>query len=204
MASKKDYEKLLTIEESRRKLEIELLCKRTLIFWGFTVVGFAAYAYCLDHARYFSYGAALLVAAFGVITSLIWTLVNRGSKFWQEYWEDQIDKVKKYATKYRFFDWAEDYEKNNDLKNMGFYKSLALIITWKGLRFSPSRLIIALSDFVVLSWIAIFIMTFIAIWHFPPNHIVEFWMFPFILLTILFAYAVLFKTHGQDKKRKRF
>ncbi len=163
-----DYAKLLDIAEARRKLEIELLWNRTLIFWGFTVVGFAAYAYCLDNLKSFdySYGPALLVAIFGIITSLIWTMVNRGSKFWQEYWEDQIQRIngikRGKAGKFKFFDDMENYKSKDVWRisifdwNIDFDKQF---FGWRAVRFSPSKLIIALSDFVVISWIVIAWMT---------------------------------------------
>ncbi len=174
-----------------------------MIFWGFTVVGFAAYAYCLDRP-YLGYGAALLMAIFGIITSLIWTMVNRGSKFWQEYWEDQITFVNEKAAlanpklrwkdvNYIFFMDAEKYDEE-ERRDEGF---------WSGIRFSPSRLIIALSDYVTAAWILIFLMTGVVIFSFPydPRQ----WMFVWIVVAVFgSAYFVWqsYKTRYHHFKQK--
>ena len=144
------YKRLRDFAEKRRTFEIGLLWKRAWLFWGFTAVGFAAYTYSLEHTNEFGYGVGMMVAGFGFITSFIWTLVNRGSKFWQEYWEDQIDRVTEESIKhkqsnYKFFEDAKNYQP----RNKGF---------WSGARFSPSKLIIALSDYVTAAWFVIGIM----------------------------------------------
>ncbi|MEX2450285.1 MAG: hypothetical protein WD407_05465 [Rhodospirillales bacterium] len=85
-----DKERLkLSIET--RQLEIELFWKRSLFFWGFIASAFVAYAALLD-ACISQKEILLTIACFGFICSLAWTLVNRGSKYWQENWEQKVDE----------------------------------------------------------------------------------------------------------------
>ncbi|NYZ75642.1 hypothetical protein H0N98_00105 [Candidatus Micrarchaeota archaeon] len=147
----KDDEKLFRFVVRMHQFEIEISWKRTLIFWGFTVVGFAAYAYCLEHSELFgySYGAAFLVSLFGIVTSLIWTMINRSNRFWKGYWEDHIKKIDS-----RIFGGLDSYE----IKDWRDY--LMKIISLDGIKFSVTRLCIALSDFVVICWFMIAGMTY--------------------------------------------
>ena len=77
-----------------RKFEIELYWKRATYFWTFLAVALGGYVAVLgakelppeDKAD-----ALLVVSCLGVIFSLAWYFVNRGSKFWQENWEKHVD-----------------------------------------------------------------------------------------------------------------
>lgn len=71
-----------------RQFEIELFWKRALFFWGFIVAAFAAIGVLKEQQPTLS----LLVSGFGFVCSFAWTLVNRGSKYWQEQWETKVEK----------------------------------------------------------------------------------------------------------------
>jgi hypothetical protein len=66
-----------------RKLELQLFWTRSLFFWGFIAVTFAAYGQLPDKSPYLSE----IAACFGLVCSVAWSLSNRGSKFWYESWE---------------------------------------------------------------------------------------------------------------------
>jgi len=66
-----------------RKFEIELLWKRAEFFSVF--VGAALVAYSVFRKE--DPTAALAIACFGMFASLVWTLANAGSKWWQHHWE---------------------------------------------------------------------------------------------------------------------
>jgi hypothetical protein len=70
-----------------RKLEIELYWKRAGYFWALIAVAFAGYHH-YNAARF-----QFLVSCLGLLFSLGWYLVNRGSKYWQDNWEKRVDEL---------------------------------------------------------------------------------------------------------------
>ena len=91
---KSKAEKALELALEIRKFEIELYWKRATYFWTFLAVALAGYLAVLGAKELPSEGKAdalLVVSCLGVIFSLAWYFVNRGSKFWQENWEKHVD-----------------------------------------------------------------------------------------------------------------
>lgn len=76
-----------------RKFEIELYWERTKYFWAFiTTIYVAYYNVFLNIYKQTNGKLPLLVlAALGFIFSVAWVLSNKGSKHWQENWENHID-----------------------------------------------------------------------------------------------------------------
>jgi hypothetical protein len=70
-----------------RQFEIDLLWKRSLFFRGFIGASFVAIASLKKEQPVL----ALLISGFGLVCSLSWTLVDRGSKYWQEHWESKAE-----------------------------------------------------------------------------------------------------------------
>jgi hypothetical protein len=119
-----------------RNFEIELYWKRSLFFWGFIATAFIGYGSLIVGKQP---NLAFAVACFGVICSLCWTLVNRGSKYWQEHWEA---KVTDFECKLGDIDLFRAEDKLDDTKSK-----------WLGAKkFSVSRISIALSDFTLVVW----------------------------------------------------
>lgn len=78
-----------------RKFEIEMYWKRATYFWGFQIAIFAG----LTASYKFEEPALTVIfAILGLITSVAWHYVNKGSKFWQENWELHIDLLEKECT----------------------------------------------------------------------------------------------------------
>lgn len=73
-----------------RKFEIELYWKRAAYFWTLIAAAFAGY-FALRSAEKLREGPLFLVTCLGLVLSVAWYLVNRGSKFWQENWERHVD-----------------------------------------------------------------------------------------------------------------
>jgi hypothetical protein len=74
-----------------RRFEIELYWKRATYFWTFIAAAFAAYGIIqsnsdLTQKRHLS----VLVSVLGFVFSFAWQAVNRGSKKWQENWENHV------------------------------------------------------------------------------------------------------------------
>lgn len=84
--------KLCEIALETRKFEIDLYWKRTTYYWAFSAAVIAAYAlvYTKKDPGVGSYTLLSVLALCGVVFSLGWYLANRGSKYWQENWEDHI------------------------------------------------------------------------------------------------------------------
>lgn len=75
-----------------RKFEIEMYWKRATYFWTIIAITFTGY-FALASANSFPFKNAfsLLLSSMGSVFTLSWFLVNRGSKYWQENWENHLD-----------------------------------------------------------------------------------------------------------------
>ncbi|CFW62439.1 TPA: hypothetical protein ACY3XX_001983 [Yersinia enterocolitica] len=75
-----------------RKFEIELYWKRTTYFWTLISVAFAGY-FAITSAKEFDYRFlfSLVIASMGLVFTCAWFFANKGSKFWQENWENHLD-----------------------------------------------------------------------------------------------------------------
>jgi hypothetical protein len=120
-----------------RNLEIQLFWSRSVFFWGFIAVAFAGYAALVR----INSGLSLVVATFGFVCSIAWTLVNRGSKYWQEAWEQKILRLEPQEPEPLFARVEPpDLTKGQWLR---------------GRQFSVSKVAIALSDYSVILWAAL-------------------------------------------------
>lgn len=72
-----------------RKFEIELYWKRASYFWAFIGASFAGYI-TLSNSNTPNKKSIFAVILLGIVFSLCWYLVNRGSKFWQLNWEKHL------------------------------------------------------------------------------------------------------------------
>lgn len=124
----------LKLASEIRKFEIERFWQRSLFFWGFIAAAFVAYAQTYEKNPFI----AILVACFGAVCSMAWTLGNRGSKYWQEAWEQKVKVVEKDVLGTDLFSNPEPRQRKG---------------LWGAAEFSVSRLAIALSDFAVLIWV---------------------------------------------------
>lgn len=135
---KRQYEEILKYASEIRKFEIGLFWQRSLFFWGFLAAAFLAYSN-LAKDRAENQGLLLVIACFGLICSVAWTLQNRGSKYWQEAWEQKVVAVEEKALGCDLFSNIEPMQPKRPR-------------IWQGRRFSVSCLTIALSDFSVAVW----------------------------------------------------
>ncbi len=120
-----------------RAFEIGLFWQRSLFFWGFISSAFVGYA----ALRGRNPELGLVIACFGMVCSCAWTLLNRGSKYWQESWETKVEREEDGAIG-KFFAQEEDVQ---DWK-----------CCWlRARKFSVSKLAIALSDYVFLLWFSL-------------------------------------------------
>ena len=137
--------KRFDVSVDTRKFEIELFWKRSLFFWGFIAVAFIGYG-ALTQAK--APDLAHVMACFGLVCSVAWTLANRGSKYWQEAWEQKVEREER------------------DVLGGPFFSVVEPVQTWKGSwlrarRYSVSKLTIALSDFTALVWFIVTVKSLI-------------------------------------------
>jgi len=166
-----------------RNFEIELFWKRSLFFWGFISVAFAAYASFRTHIP----ELAILFVCFGVVCSCAWTLLNRGSKYWQESWEQKVGELASTEAEKHLF------SKEEDVMEKGFWL--------KARKYSVSKLVIALSDYICLLWL--FLLIAETFNYFAPELIQKLkslGVVAIIVLTAIFVTLILTGTgKSQDK-----
>lgn len=80
---------LIQIAMETRKFEIELYWKRANYFWLFVSICFTAY-YVTSKPNVHKECENLIAAVLGYVLSFCWYFANRGSKYWQENWEQHI------------------------------------------------------------------------------------------------------------------
>jgi hypothetical protein len=136
------YELILKYAVDFYKSEIDNFWKRSIFFWGFIGASFVAYGALYDKSP--GGEAIRIVACFGLVCSVAWSLLNRGSKYWYEAWEQKVAVAEEMALEIKLFMNIED------LIHTGW---------WGAARYSVSKITIALSDFVVLAWIALLLRT---------------------------------------------
>ncbi|NPD27277.1 RipA family octameric membrane protein [Corallococcus exiguus] len=79
-----------------RKFEIELYWKRATYFWTFIGAAFVAFGVFYnttpanETAAENRENALVFISCIGFVFSLAWHYVNKGSKFWQENWENHV------------------------------------------------------------------------------------------------------------------
>src|ERR1035438_10044245 len=129
------------------EFELELFWKRSLFFWGF--IGGALVAFSAADKHLLLQG---VIASFGFVCSMVWTLANRGSKYWYESWEAELVKAEIAVTGRLYGDETLEKTEKKYLRK------------WlQGRRYSPSKLVMVLSDYVVFLWFGLLVSRFIRI-----------------------------------------
>lgn len=146
-----------------RTFEIELYWKRATYFWAFLVSAFGIYffIYRMDNTNNILDKNLLLIfsSSVGLLLSLCFYFVNRGSKYWQENWETQLDilLVKRIGPVFtrvknptdRFWNLLRPYP------------------------FSVSKVNILLSILMIVIWIILFIFSVILFWKSETSECIE-------------------------------
>ena len=87
-------ERAFALALDTRKFETGLYWQRATYFWTLIAAAFAGYFAVLAAEKMpdkeFN---AFVIACIGFVFSVAWFLVNRGSKFWQENWENHVDML---------------------------------------------------------------------------------------------------------------
>jgi hypothetical protein len=83
-----------------RKFEIDLYWKRATYFWAFIAAAFVGYGAVETSTSGSSIRTDLAVcfSCLGIVFSFAWVCVNKGSKQWQENWENHVDMLEDKVT----------------------------------------------------------------------------------------------------------
>ncbi|WP_243889891.1 hypothetical protein [Shewanella algae] len=83
-----------------RKFEIELYWKRATYFWALIAVAFAGF-FAVASGEFSKGGQPLfltIIASAGFVFTFAWFSANKGSKYWQENWENHLDLLEDSVT----------------------------------------------------------------------------------------------------------
>jgi hypothetical protein len=120
------------------KLEVSLFWQRSLFFWGFSAASLVAYGVLSDKGHK---GLTVAVSCFGLICSIAWSLVNRGSKYWNENWLTKAQALEREAFGTDLFSREEKPREPS---------------SWlSGQPIAVTKVTIALSDFAILLWLVL-------------------------------------------------
>ncbi|WP_218951118.1 hypothetical protein [Desulfoluna butyratoxydans] len=89
----KKKEKAVNLALDIRKFEIELYWKRAAYFWTFIGATLAGYIAIQASSSNNKTDLSVLLSCLGIVFSFGWLCVNRGSKHWQENWENHVDML---------------------------------------------------------------------------------------------------------------
>jgi len=188
------------IEE--RRFEINLYWKRAAYFWAFIAVTFAGYGilnnrdfsllnYCLDDFLYYKF----VVICVGIVFSFAWYLVNKGSKYWQESWEYQVDLL-------------EDNVIGPLFKNIFKKNDNDIFIPHLSFPFSVSKINQILSFYIFLIWLSLLINFKIKYLEIDLNVFnydnINYNITGIITLTIIFYLTRMYKRYIPNEKGKYF
>jgi hypothetical protein len=170
--------KRFLIAKEGRRYEIDKFWQRSSFFWVFIAAAFIAYGKS-DPNNSFPF------ACFGLVSSFAWTLQNRGSKYWQEAWEQKIDHTETEVLGKQVFHRIEERQKK------GF---------WGGWRFSVSRLTVAISDFSVLVWLWLAVFAS----HIADDFFHTHWKAIYVaILVATVIYCFLIACFARDRSQKK-
>jgi len=95
--TEKIHKKAYEIANDNRKFEISNYWKRANYYWLFQASVYAGYFYSLtaEHNKYLCDNPEIIVGitCLGFLTAFAWYLTNKGSKQWQENWENHVFKL---------------------------------------------------------------------------------------------------------------
>ncbi len=153
-----------------RNYEIDKFWSRALYFWGFIAATFVAYTAILtaDEIKkneIMDMHFDIYVLALGVIFSLAWLLVIKGSKRWQENWEKHIDKLENLVSgplyKTIFYEGKRYYSVSKLNEMMAF----TVLFVWIGL-FAQTLYSRYSINFTNIDWITTLIVGFTCVMMF--------------------------------------
>ena len=171
-----------------RKFEIELYWKRAAYFWTLIAASFAGY-FALQSADPKNPVLIFLVSCIGLILSLGWYLVNRGSKYWQENWERHVDVLESEVI-------GPLYKTTKSQQEYCFFKF------WSGYPYSVSKVNQLISIFITFIWFGIAFYSFPQSKNLIDLSDLKYWLIAGTTIVFIVLIFVLCQTGSDDKPRK--
>lgn len=170
-----EEELTLQYAAENRKNEIALLWSRALYFWGFSAVLITGYGLAVSNHK----TLAALVGSFGIINSVCWSLVNRGSRYWQSVWEKKTEQAERAVLSTSIFPRST----NPYVESRWF---------WGARQYSASKLALAISDFSIIGWTSLLLGTMLyRLISIYPWLVMLFVVLTNLLLLVMTAIAVV-------------
>jgi hypothetical protein len=147
--------KVLEYANDARKFEIGLFWQRSLVFWGFSTTAILAYgaAYQTQN-RNLQFAAACV----GLISGVIWRLVNKSSQYWQRVWDAKTEKAQFEAIGCDLFSGT-----SNDAQDIKEDWG------WGPQHYSITRLAVAFTDYTIVVWLCLMLKSS-PIWPFVSKY----------------------------------
>lgn len=182
-----------------RKFEIELYWKRAAYFWALIAVAFAGYFSILSSANIPSkFFLSFVVSCIGFVFTFAWFLSSRGSKYWQENWENHLDLLEDKITGPLY----------KTLLERPGYDNLAEKLITGPMSVSVSKINQWVCFFIVIVW---FLLTAFSTYNslsylnLPLDKWLKIIMYVIILFLTLFSCVMMFsfgKTHKEKHSPK--
>jgi hypothetical protein len=153
-----------------RKFEIELYWKRAAYFWAFIAATFTGYFLLQKEPNNIS--LTYVLACLGLMFSLGWYFVNRGSKAWQQNWESHVDLL-------------EDDIVGPLHKTVVSPRIYSLLNPTDAYPFSVSKINQTLSLFVTIVWVVLIARTIVIAKLSPQG-----WTLTMYIMTAVTAWGV--------------
>lgn len=177
-----------------RKFEIELYWKRATYFWTFIGASFAGYITLKSSEAKTDDNLSLLISCLGMLFSLGWLCVNKGSKFWQENWENHVDFLEDSNTGPLYKTVTSSISESNKREKIKDFFTGSL-------PYSVSKVNQIISLYIFIIWLSIFINDLFKTYYAGGFSLLS---IALLFMTINFCFIILFlgKTSFKDKKIK--
>ncbi len=161
-----------------RKFEIELYWKRATYFWAFIGATLAGYSAVQASSIETKNDLSVILACLGVVFSFGWFCVNKGSKQWQENWENHVDLLEDDVTGplYKVVLGRP--------KPKGIKKRISHLITGPS-KFSVSKINQMISLYVTILWFFLLIKSLLEFRLEGTIHLVYVFVIGFTVLTCI-------------------
>jgi hypothetical protein len=114
-----------------RKFEIDLYWKRATYFWLFMVSLFTLIGLSIKSDDPFTLVITPLICIFGILISQSFNFANKGSKYWQEHWEKNLDMLEFYVSGDLYKIKTETKDQKPSVSFINEYISVSLVTLWK-------------------------------------------------------------------------
>lgn len=170
-----------------RKFEIDLYWKRATYFWTFIAAAMAGYFLIQKSEGPSNSFLSIVIGCLGFVFSFAWFWVNKGSKYWQENWENHVDLIEDFVVGPLYKIVTERPEEDNKKRFKNFIIGPA--------PYSVSKINQIISLFVTILWA---VLIFHALPSFDIGISIE-WRYVVIILFSFLACIAIWRWGKTDK-----